>query len=64
MFKPLALTFVLTGSVCLLTGCGGGNVPSPKLERVGATSPKMETVAPTQRVTLHVPDMTDRQGLT
>ena len=52
---------VLAGSAFLLAGCGRGNEqPSEAPPDTPATVP----AASTQRITLHVKDMVERQGLT
>ena len=48
MSRCMSVILLLLGSTFLLLGCGGGKGPA----------------APGVGVTLHVPDMTERQGLT
>ncbi len=53
MFRRMSLTVVLVGSVCLLAACTGN--PEPEKGKPGANQ---------AAVTLHVPDMIGRQGIT
>ena len=57
MFRQMSVALVLAGSAILLAGCGRGN---PPLDAAN-TAP---VPADTQHITLHVRDMTERQGLT
>lgn len=51
MFRRLSVTLLLLSSTVLLAGCGRGTGPG-------------QGAVPGTDVTLHVPDMTQRQGLT
>ena len=59
MFRQMSVALVLAGSALVLLGCGRGNQPATDIPpgKTGGSADK-------QSITLHVRDMTDRQGLT
>lgn len=61
MLKRLGYTLIVMASIGLLAGCGN-NLPPPS-ESASTTGKAVKTPA-VEQVTLHVPDMTDRQGIT
>ncbi|MCI0455737.1 MAG: hypothetical protein L0Z62_01990 [Gemmataceae bacterium] len=78
MFRLMSRTLLLVGSTCLLTACGGNPEP-PKGQPDPARDPTsggLASAGPSEKgkpepdradrvsVTLHVPDMVGRQGIT
>lgn len=59
MFRKMSLAFVLAGSAMMLAGCGRTNRPATE-----AQPDNKGAAVQMQTVTLHVRDMTERQGLT
>jgi hypothetical protein len=54
MFRRTGVTWVLAASVFWLSACG--RIPGPETNAASS--------APLQQITLHVPGMVDRQGIT
>jgi hypothetical protein len=60
MFGRTGVAWVLAASALWLSGCGRGPEPQKGLPPEAAAAPS----AGVQQITLHVPGMIDRQGIT